>query len=26
VAERKDGGKRWDISIILLPADLRSTK
>jgi hypothetical protein len=24
VAERLDGGKRWDISIILLPPDLRS--
>jgi hypothetical protein len=24
VAERKDGGKRWDISLILLPPDLRS--
>jgi len=26
VAERKDGGRRWDISIVLLPADLRSPR
>jgi hypothetical protein len=26
VAERKDGGRRWDISILLLPADLRSPR
>jgi hypothetical protein len=25
-AERKDGGRRWDISIVLLPADLRSPR
>lgn len=26
VAERKDGGRRWDISIVLLPADLRTPR
>jgi hypothetical protein len=26
VAERKDGGRRWDISIVLLPPDLRSLR
>ena len=26
VAEKKDGGRRWDISVVLLPADLRSPK
>jgi len=26
VAERKDGGRRWEISIILLPPDLRSVR
>jgi len=26
VAERKDGGRRWDISIVHLPADLRSPR
>ena len=26
VAERKDGGRRWDISIVLLPADLRAPR
>ena len=26
VAERKDGGRRWDISVILLPESLRSVR
>jgi hypothetical protein len=26
VAERKDGGRRWDISVVLLPENLRSTR
>jgi hypothetical protein len=26
VAEKKDGGRRWDISVVLLPADLRSPR
>jgi hypothetical protein len=26
VAEKKDGGRRWDISVVLLPEDLRSPK
>lgn len=26
VAEKKDGGRRWDISVVLLPAELRSPK
>jgi hypothetical protein len=26
VAERKDGGRRWEISIVLLPADLRTPR
>lgn len=26
VAERKDGGREWDISVILLPQDLRSPR
>jgi hypothetical protein len=25
-AERKDGGRRWDIGVLLLPADLRSIR
>jgi hypothetical protein len=26
VAEKKDGGRRWDISVVLLPTDLRSPR
>jgi hypothetical protein len=26
VAEKKDGGRRWDISVVLLPEDLRSPR
>ncbi len=26
VAEKKNGGRRWDISLVLLPADLRSQR
>ena len=26
IAERKDGGRRWDISIVVLPSDLRSPR
>lgn len=26
VAEKKDGGRRWDISVVLVPADLRSPR
>jgi hypothetical protein len=26
VAERKDGGRRWDISVVLLPENLRSVR
>ena len=26
VAEKKDGGRRWDISVVLLPEELRSPK
>jgi hypothetical protein len=26
IAEKKEGGRRWDISVILLPEDLRSLK
>jgi hypothetical protein len=26
IAEKKDGGRRWDISVVLLPEDLRSLK
>ena len=26
VAERKDGGRRWDISVVLVPLEFRSTK
>ena len=26
VAERKDGGRRWDISVVLLPESLRSVR
>jgi Tol biopolymer transport system component len=26
VAEKKDGGRRWDISVVLLPQELRSPR
>jgi hypothetical protein len=26
VAERKDGGRRWDISVVLVPLEFRSTR
>jgi hypothetical protein len=26
IAEKKDGGRRWDISVVLLPEELRSLK
>src|SRR6476619_2877470 len=26
VAEKKDGGRRWDISVVLLPEQLRTTR
>jgi Tol biopolymer transport system component len=26
VAEKKDGGRRWDISLVLLPEELRSPR
>jgi hypothetical protein len=26
VAERKDGGRRWDLSVVLLPENLRTTR